>query len=146
VRRGSLLLILMFAASAVAKKGNLKLPTEEHRKKTGEFVYIHKKHINKKKVKEKFPHAQVVTTEDRLHAKRKGVLSLKTQRGFFARTGLAKYVKKYDQLAKDLIVIRLQSRSLPQLQKMYKKVPKATLVNAKRRLPRYLKRDAEVSL
>jgi hypothetical protein len=111
VRRGSLLLILMFAASAVAKKGNLKLPTEEHRKKTGEFVYIHKKHINKKKVKEKFPHAQVVTTEDRLHAKRKGVLSLKTQREFFARTGLAKYVKKYDQLAKDLIVIRLQSRS-----------------------------------
>ncbi|NQZ00886.1 MAG: hypothetical protein HRT45_09480 [Bdellovibrionales bacterium] len=140
-------LCLSFSAFAQGKAKSAKtVSDEEHRKGSGEYVYIHKKRINKKKVRDKFPHAQVVTTADRVHSKRQGVLSLRLQKEFLARTGLSPHIKAYDALAKDLLVIRIQSQPIKRLKKMYKKLPGAALANAKRSLPRYLAKDAKTPL
>lgn len=146
MKRLSLVIVAAICSVALAKKKTMKEREAEHRRGSGEYVYIHKKGVNKKKVKEKFPHAQVVNTADRMHAKRHSVLALQTQREFFVRSGLAPYVKGFDSFSKDLLVLRIQGNPVSRLQKFYKKIPRATLVNAKRRLPSYLQRDAKVGL
>lgn len=102
--------------------------------KKNQFIYLHNKRLNKKKFEDKFPNATVLTPADQLAAKRKEVLSLPKQKRFFQRSGLSRYVKKWDQLAKDQLVLSLRSLSVPILTKRYKKIPKPILVKAKKRL------------
>lgn len=130
--------LVSFSCSAFAGKSAKPLYDDEHRKGTGQYVYIHKSHVNKKRVREQFRHAQVADAADRLKAKRAGFMTLKRQRQFFIRTGLAKFTKRYDAFAKDILVTHLKAQPVSRLVKMYKKIPKATLANAKRRLPAYI--------
>ena len=102
--------------------------------KKNQFIYLHNKRLNKKKFEDKYPNATVLTPADQMAAKRAEVLSLPKQRKFFQRAGLAKYVKKWDQLAKDQLILSLRALSLPILTKRYKKIPKPILAKAKKRL------------
>ena len=133
---------LLSGGLVFAKTPAKKATDEEHRKASGQFVYVHKKHINTRRVRERFPHAQVVGTADRMVAKRQGVLSPHLQREFFLRSGLTKHTSDYDPISKDLLVLRLQSRSLNELEKIYRKIPQSVLKMAKLNLPEYLKKES----